>query len=83
MTVSEMLRSRVTYDWAVRYLHEGRISQRVFDHWCLFYDWAAPRFTGAAGIRQDRFYTRMGADAYWRRIDRVKRLHNRVVGRAS
>lgn len=78
MTLAQMLRSGTSYDWAVRYLHEGRITQRTFDWYCLLWDWAAPRFSGSAGYKQERFYEKMGQVAYDRRIARVKRLYDRI-----
>ena len=63
---------------ALAYLHEGRISQRAFDWFCLFSDWAAPRFSGTAGFKQERLYNRRGRDFYYRRIERIRALHDAV-----
>lgn len=79
VTIRDLLRSQTSYDWAVRYLHEGRITQKTFEHFCFFHDWAAFRFSGGAAIRQARFYDRLGQAALCRRIDRVKRIHDRLI----
>lgn len=79
MTVVELLKAGTSYNWAVRYLHEGRITQKTFEHFCLFWDWCAPRFSGSAAIRQERYYNKMGKDAYYRRMERVRRIHDRLV----
>lgn len=79
MNTQTLLRQGTSLDQATRYLHEGRITQRTFDWFWLFAAWAAPRFSGVPGFRQDRFYNRCGKDAYWRRIERFKSLYDRVV----
>src|SRR5215468_7488886 len=77
-TINNLIRSETTYNRAVNMLHWGSISQRTFDWFCFFYDWAAPRYSGSASFKQERFYNRCGEEAYWRRIERVKALLERV-----
>lgn len=77
--IQGLLRCRTSYNQAVHMLHTGLIRQRTFDWFCLFSDWAAPRFSGTAGFKQERFWNRCGKDAYYRRIERIKRLHDNVA----
>lgn len=83
MTLAQMLRSGTNIVWAERYLHEGRITPRTFDRFLFIANWAAARFSGVAGVRQEGFYQRFGSDAYWRRIERVRNLHDRIVSGAA
>lgn len=53
---------------------QGRISDRLYGHYCFLWLWGAYR----DDYRHDLFYKRMGRDAYWRRIERVKALIERI-----
>ena len=53
---------------------EGRISDRLYGHYNFLWLWSAYR----CDHRHERYYARMGSDAYWRRIDRVKALVERI-----
>lgn len=77
-TLRDMLTSGTSMNRAVQMLHSGLIDQRTFDRYCFLDDWCAPRFSGSAGFKQERFWTRFGADACYRRHDRVKALHDRI-----
>ena len=77
-SLAELFRAGISPLEAERFLHEGRLAQRVFDHYWMFH-WAAPRFSGSAGFVQERFYNRFGKDAYFRRIDRMKRYYDKIV----
>ena len=77
-SLAELFRAGISPLWAERFLHEGRLAQRVFDHYWMFH-WAEPRFSGSAGVVQERFYNRFGKDAYFRRIDRMKRYYDKIV----
>lgn len=52
----------------------GCITDRLYKHYCFLWLWSAPRWDH----RHNRLFERMGRDAYWRRIDRVKALENRI-----
>lgn len=77
-TVAQLLQAELSYDQVTKMLHWGNIDSRTFERWCLFSDWAAPRFSGCAGFKQERFYNRFGKEAYWRRIERIRRLHDKI-----
>ena len=77
-SLAELFRAGISPLWAERFLHEGRLAQRVFDHYWMFH-WAAPRFSGSSGFVQERFYNRFGKEAYYRRIDRMKRYYDKIV----
>lgn len=44
----------------------------------LLWAWSAPRFTGRAGILQDRAYQKGGIDAVNRRIARCNKIIERI-----
>jgi len=48
----------------------GRITDRLYGHYCFLWLWSAWR----TDYRHERYYQRMGPEAYWRRIDRVKKI---------
>lgn len=50
----------------------GTIPQSTFDAFMAVWDWSAIRHTGMAGMKQEAFYARFGAEAYYRRINRVR-----------
>lgn len=77
-TLKAMLR-HCSQDEAVRWLYEGRVSQKDYEHFCFFATWAAPRFSGAEGFAQERYYRRFGFDALNRRIQRVAALYARIT----
>jgi hypothetical protein len=52
----------------------GRVSDRLFGHYIFLWTWGTFHYSDA----HDRFYRRFGADRYWRRIDRVKALIERI-----
>ena len=59
----------------MQYLKQsGAVSDRLYRHFCFLWLWSAQRWDD----RHERFYKRMGSDAYWRRIDRVKALCARI-----
>ena len=78
-TLQSLLRCGTSIKQAEYMLHSGLMQQRTFDWFCLFADWCAPRFSGTAGYRQERFYNRCGREAYEHRLARVKRLHDRIA----
>lgn len=59
---------------------EGRISAYELRAWKLAH-WCAMRFEGDAGRAQDRFASKCGMDALWRRRDRARVLWARFCGR--
>ncbi len=62
------------------YLHrEGRISPYELRAWKLAH-WCAMRWEGDAGRAQDRYATRCGMEALWKRRDRAKALWARFCG---
>lgn len=76
MTITQELRLFLDYtpDEMRLFRQEGRISDRLYGHYCHLWLWSAWR----ADHRHDRFFERYGRAAYWRRIDRVKALVNRI-----
>lgn len=52
----------------------GCISDRLYGHWLFLWLWGAFRHDH----RHERLYRHMGPDVYWRRIDRVKALIDRI-----
>jgi hypothetical protein len=49
----------------------GYVSNRLYKHYCFLWLWGSGIRTS---IRHERFYRVMGSDAYWRRIERVRRI---------
>jgi hypothetical protein len=70
MTALEAIRARHSLNTVVRFLYEGRISQREYDRFYGAWLWGAVRF---ASDEHDRFYARHGAQAYYHRINRMRR----------
>lgn len=54
-----------------RYL-DGLLTGRQWRVYCLFWDWAAGRYSGAVGLRHDRLY-RANKPAYLYRLNRFRR----------
>lgn len=55
-------------------LHQGRISQRDYEVYHLFWAWSAPRFGGASlGRNRLRYATKRGANALLKREAMFKR----------
>lgn len=76
MTITQELRIFLGHTmFEMQYLKQsGCVSDRLYRHFCTLWLWSAPR----DNYKHDRFYKRMGSDAYWRRIDRVKALGERI-----
>ena len=53
----------------------GLLSEKAYSH--LFYLWTWSAFR-ASSFLHDRFYKRMGSEAYWRRIDRAKKIVEQI-----
>lgn len=53
---------------------DGVISWRLYRHYKFLWLWSAWR----DNYQHERFYNRMGSDAYWRRIERVKAIVERI-----
>ena len=72
MTITQELRLFLGYSLVqMAYLKQtGRVSDRLYRHYYHLWLWSAWR----QDHRHGRFYKRMGSAAYWRRIDRVRRL---------
>jgi hypothetical protein len=51
-----------------------RFTDQALRAYKLLWTWSAPRFTGSAGFRQERFYRKRGAAALNRRFERCKAL---------
>lgn len=77
MTITQELRLFLGYSLdQMAYLKlTGRVSDRLYRHYCFLWLWSAWR----QDHRHERFYKRMGSAAYWRRIDRVRRLFLRIA----
>lgn len=54
------------------------ISEKARRAYELIWSWSAPRYIGAAGAAQDRFFERCGRDALERRINRARWLAARL-----
>jgi hypothetical protein len=52
----------------------GHISDRVYGHYCFLWLWSAPRHD----YRHEEFCGKFGAERYWRRIDRIKALVEKI-----
>lgn len=52
----------------------GYVSDRVYGHYCFLWLWSAPRHD----CRHEEFYHKFGPERYWRRIERVKALVERI-----
>jgi hypothetical protein len=70
---------RATWEVACYMYREGRISPYEWRAYQLA-SWSAHRFTGDAGRAQDRYATRCGMEALWRRRDRAKAMWARFCG---
>lgn len=44
----------------------------------LLWSWGAPRFSGSAGLKQDRYANKCGFTALYRRFDRCKAIAVRL-----
>lgn len=77
MTITQELRLFLNYtpDQMRDLKQTGRVSDRLYRHYCFIWLWSAWR----QDYRHERFYKRMGSAAYWRRIDRVRRLFLRIA----
>lgn len=52
----------------------GLITDRLYGHYCWLWLWSAWR----ADPRHESLYDRLGSQFYWRRIERVKALVNKI-----
>jgi len=57
-----------------------RFTEQARRAFILAWTWSAPRFSGEAGIKHDRAYKKLGAEAYYRRIERCNNLVKRICG---
>ena len=57
-----------SYDYA-----RGCVSDRNWHRYKFVHMWASARHSGIAGNEHERFYRTRGKDAYWNRINRVRR----------
>lgn len=69
------LRSNASFDEVMRTPRFGlveneRFTEKARDHFRFLWLWSGAR----ESARHDRFYNAVGADAYWRRIERVRRI---------
>lgn len=62
------------FDGAQRAARQGLMTARQWEAYRWAWTWAAPRFSGDAGVVQDRFYARHGDAALQRRRARVLAL---------
>lgn len=60
-----------------------RFSPAAVRAYKLIWAWSAPRFHGEAGSAQERFYTKRGAAATMRRIDRCRSIVDNLLGRSQ
>ena len=65
------------YDAYQMYI-KGYVSDRAFDWYLLFYELGGWR---VSSDRQARVYNRIGLERFKRRMDRVKKLEQCIVGR--
>jgi len=52
----------------------GRVSDRIYRHYCFLWLWSAWR----QDYRHDQFYRKFGYLRYWKRIERVKAVVERI-----
>ena len=52
----------------------GCITDRLYRHYCWFWLWSAHRHD----FRHETLYNRLGGKFYWRRINRVRRLVEKI-----
>jgi hypothetical protein len=70
MTALDAIRSKYSMNQVTRFYYEGRISDREYNRFCGAWLWGAVRF---ASDEHDRFYAQHGAQAYYHRINRMRR----------
>lgn len=54
------------YNW-------GSVSQAEYEAYCRVWDWSAPRFGGAIGLKHEAYWNKYGKERYYARIDKVRR----------
>ena len=52
---------------------QGQISQTHYEAYCRVWEWCAPRFGGSAGFKQESYWKRHGKEAYFAKINRVRK----------
>lgn len=52
----------------------GHVSDKVYGHYCFLWLWSVQRYD----FRHEEFYRKFGSERYWRRIDRIKALVERI-----
>jgi hypothetical protein len=62
----------LTYNEANNLYAQGLMSDHNWRVYKFFWTWTAPRFCGIEACRQERAFMRLGKDAYYRRINRVR-----------
>jgi hypothetical protein len=70
MTALDAIRSKYSMNQVTRFYYEGRISDREYNRFCGAWLWGAAHL---ASMEHDRFYALHGKDAYYRRINRMRR----------
>lgn len=63
----------IPYSEAERMHRDGRMTDREWQRYERVWTWSAVRFGGSHGMLHDRFYNLRGHDAYYARINRVRR----------
>lgn len=53
--------------------NSGQISYVLYKKYCSVWDWSAPRWTGRAGMKQESFWGKYGKNAYYKRINKIRR----------
>lgn len=59
-----------------RMWNQGRLSDREWHRYRFAWTWCAARWSNVcrAGEKQERFWNRFGKEAYYRRMNRVRRI---------
>ena len=65
-----------SYNEARMMYMQGTIDTKTWRVYCLFWDWGCFRWSSD---KQDRAWKKLGKDAYYRRIERVKKIRERYL----
>lgn len=52
----------------------GHVSDKVYGHYCFLWLWSAQR----SDYRHERFCRKFGSERYWRRIERIRALVEKI-----
>lgn len=56
-----------------------RFTERARKAYIFLWGWSTPRFSGNIGLKHDKFYNSVGKEVYYRRINRVENIINKLI----